>query len=637
MSGELKSKFPMTVMVILTIIFIFSIRAGFNASVFKSPITESDTARISAMIREARSFETTAPRKSIVLYRQVLRDDNTPLQDKPRIYNSLGWAYLSTGVYDSSQYFFRRTIESTRDEEQTINSYRGLGQTFLRKAAYDSAHYFLDEALIRALQSSAFSQQAEIHNDQGNTYIEESNFLKAMAEYIASAKLYDSVLHNVKGYSTALFNIGNVESVMGNPQKALLYLKQGRQLAEENGYLKGIAYGHKLIARIYRKLGKPDSAILECNEALKNYLKTGDRQNASEVELNIGNIYYDKGEHHKALEHLNKASLHARAIQSKAELAYIYSSKGFNYYALGVFTNAISYFDSCRVLSKEVRNAYLLMDSYQILSAIEKDKGNYRAALDYSEKYTFLSDSLTKAENRTAVLEVQTKYETAVKQSQIELLKKDQRINRISTYALIAFIFFGVILAALLINRSKIRAKTARSLAEKEAELSRQQKELFEAELKAKQLKEEQLRLELDFKNRELTTYTLNLIQKNEVLEELRTAIEDLQSKNTGHTMNGILQKLKYSSHLDKEWEGFKHYFEQVHTGFFDALLNRYPDLSATELKLCALLKLNLETKEMASLLGISPESAKVSRSRLRKKLSLEADQNLAIFMAGIK
>ena len=637
MSGELKSKFRIATTILLTVISLFFVRAGFNSNVFHPLTKGSDTTRVAALIRDAKSIETTSPRKAIVLYREALHELKPSSASLATIYNSLGWAYLSTGLYDSSSFFFNQTILSTSEESLIINSYRGLGQTCLRRSAYDSAHYFLDEALTRAMRSSAFSQQAEIHNDLGNTYIEESNFLKAMEEYIASAKLYDSVLHNVNGYSTALFNMGNVQSAMGNPQKALPYLQQGRQLAEENGYIKGIAYGHKLIARIYRKLGKPDSAILESTEALKNYLKSGDRQNASEVELNIGNIYYDKGEHREAMEHLDRASQHARYIHSKIELAYIYSSKGFNYYALHDFANAISYFDSCRVLAKEVRNAYLVMDSYQILSAIEKDKGNYKAALDYSEKYTFLNDSLTKAENQTAVLDMQTKYETAVKQSQIELLKKDQRIHRISNYALIAFIFFGVILAALLINRSQIRAKTARSLAEKESELSKQQKELFEAELKAKQLQEEQLRLELDFKNRELTTYTLNLIQKNEVLEELRAAIEDQQDKANAHSLNGILQKLKYSSHLDKEWEGFKHYFEQVHTGFFEALLKKYPYLSASELKLCALLKLNLETKEMASLLGISPESAKVSRSRLRKKLNLESDQNLAIFMAGIK
>jgi tetratricopeptide (TPR) repeat protein len=600
-----------------------------------------DTTAIRELINKGKSFESESAPKAIASYRQALalaeRESYNKIQE---IYNNLGWNYLTTGQYDSAAYCFRRIIESNADEgnnELRINSFRGLGQSFLRKSDFDSAHYFLKKAQAAAIKFSEYRQQAEIHNDIGNTFIEENNFARALDEYIQSAKFYDSILHNANGYATALLNIGNVHSVMGNMDKALQYLKKGRNLARENGYVKPMAYSQKLIGRIYRKLGKSDSAVFAYNEALENYLKIGDKHNGSELELSLGNIYYDRKEYKIALIHLDKARAFARATKSKTQLAYIYSSKGFNHYALNDFNKAIIYFDSSRIVSNETHNAYLVMDAYQILGEIEKERGNYKKALEFSEKFSFMNDSLSKAENRKSVEEIQTKYETVARQAQIELLQKDQRINRISNYTLIAFILLGLILAGLLFNRSQIRAKTASRLAEKEAELSRQQKELFEVELKAKQLQQEQLRQELDFKNRELTTYTLNLIQKNEVLEELKAALEQLDKSNGQNTMNVILQKLKYSSHLDKEWDGFKRYFEQVHTGFFDSLLRQFPELSAAELKLCALLKLNLETKEMASLLGISPESVKVARSRLRKKLSLEAEQNLTIFLTALK
>jgi tetratricopeptide (TPR) repeat protein/DNA-binding CsgD family transcriptional regulator len=635
-----KARFASTLLLATILTAVFAIIAP-NAKSDSLFNIHSDTTIVRTLIDEAKSIENTNPAKAIGIYRRALKAATQVEYSRINsIINNLGWLYLSTGGHDSSAYFFKRVIVATTesgDEELLINSYRGLGQTFLRKSAFDSAHYFLDRALKDAIQFSSFRQQAEIHNDLGNTFIEENNFLKAIDEYIQAAKFYDSVLHNANGYATALFNIGNIHSVMGNTDEALRYVKSGRELAKKNNYLKGIAYGYKLIGRIYRKQGKSDSAIFSYNEALENYLKFGDKHNAAELELSLGNIYYDRKEYRVALRHLDKATQYARPIQGKTELAYIYSSQGFNYYALNDFNRATIYFDSSRLVANEIHNAYLVMDAYQILGQIEKEKGDYKRALDFQEKFSFLNDSLSKAENRKAVAEIQTKYETVAKQAQIELLQKDQRINRISNYTLAAFIFFGLILAALLFNRSQIRVKTASRLAEKEVELSRQQKELFEVELKARRLQQEQLRLELDFKNRELTTYTLNLIQKNEVLEELRTALEQLDRSNGQNNMTGILQKLKYSSHLDKEWDGFKRYFEQVHTGFFDSLLKQYPELSASELKLCALLKLNLETKEMASLLGISPESVKVARSRLRKKLSLEAEQNLTIFLTALK
>jgi tetratricopeptide (TPR) repeat protein len=424
---------------------------------------------------------------------------------------------------------------------------------------------------------------------------------------------------------------------MGNLDNALDYAKQGRKLSQKINYYKGIAYGQKLIGRIFRKQGKADSAIYQYQEALSNFLKTGDKLNASELELSLGNIYYDKKDYHTALSHLNNGLLLARNIKVPGQAAYLYSSKGFAYYALKDLDKAALYFDSSRHIASQFHNAYLIMDAYEVLTDIQKQKGNFKYALDLHEKFASLRDSLTSAENRKAVEEIQSKYDNDKKQAEIVLLQKDQRISRISTYTLIAVLVFVVITGGLYINRGQLKADAARELAEKEKILTDQQKELLEAELKTKQLQQDQLKQELEFKNKELTTYTLNLIQKNEVLEELRTALEQQDRSNGQSAITNILQKVKYSAHLDKEWDGFKRYFEQVHTGFFDSLLMQYPELSASDLKLCALLKLNLETKEMASLLGISPDSVKVSRSRLRKKLNLEAEQNLTLFLTALK
>lgn len=96
-----------------------------------------------------------------------------------------------------------------------------------------------------------------------------------------------------------------------------------------------------------------------------------------------------------------------------------------------------------------------------------------------------------------------------------------------------------------------------------------------------------------------------------------------------------MVNLIDYSFNLDKDWEEFKLYFEDVHKDFFGQLKEQYPSLSPNELRLCALLKLNLSVKEMASLMGISPESVKMARHRLRKKLGLTSDQNLVEFMLG--
>jgi DNA-binding CsgD family transcriptional regulator len=152
------------------------------------------------------------------------------------------------------------------------------------------------------------------------------------------------------------------------------------------------------------------------------------------------------------------------------------------------------------------------------------------------------------------------------------------------------------------------------------------------------ELRDLELRLSkqaLDFRNQELTTYALHMAQKNSMLEELRACIQELglAQKESAPKYKRLTRLIDYSFTLDKDWDEFKLYFERVHPDFFGRLKEQYPSLSANELRLCALLKLNLSVKEMASLMGISPESVKMARHRLRKKLGLTSDQNLADFM----
>jgi DNA-binding CsgD family transcriptional regulator len=145
---------------------------------------------------------------------------------------------------------------------------------------------------------------------------------------------------------------------------------------------------------------------------------------------------------------------------------------------------------------------------------------------------------------------------------------------------------------------------------------------------------EEELKHNLLTKDKEITSYTINFIRKNELLEELGEKIELLKGKlpASSKELNSILN-LVQNNNIDKDWEDFKKIFENVHHDFFGKLLMQYPDLSPTELKLCALVYMNLSIKEMASLMGISPDSVKTSRYRLRKKLGLSQEQNLSEFI----
>ncbi len=94
---------------------------------------------------------------------------------------------------------------------------------------------------------------------------------------------------------------------------------------------------------------------------------------------------------------------------------------------------------------------------------------------------------------------------------------------------------------------------------------------------------------------------------------------------------------IKINQGKEKDWEDFKQHFENVHPEFFTNLKLQFPDLSANDLKVAALTRLNLSIKEASNILGISPESTKTARYRLRKKLNLSPETDLFDFLLDFK
>ncbi len=142
------------------------------------------------------------------------------------------------------------------------------------------------------------------------------------------------------------------------------------------------------------------------------------------------------------------------------------------------------------------------------------------------------------------------------------------------------------------------------------------------------------LQQEIEAKNEELFTQTSFIIQKNDLIVKVKHEIDEFYNSYSG---NKILRPLylKIESLLNKnldmeeDWKMFLIQFERKHTGFFKKMKEIQPDLTSHELKLCACLKLNLSSKDIASLMNISLRGVENSRYRLRKKLNLSPNQNL--------
>ncbi|WP_258102751.1 triple tyrosine motif-containing protein [Marinoscillum sp. MHG1-6] len=176
-------------------------------------------------------------------------------------------------------------------------------------------------------------------------------------------------------------------------------------------------------------------------------------------------------------------------------------------------------------------------------------------------------------------------------------------------------------------------------LLQKSEAVYKAQQALTDADLKYLQLKETQLQDQIEYRNKQITTHALNIIQKNETLQALKHQLEKLLKKAEGPAAADIrrtIRQIDESFKLDKDWEDFKLYFEQIYTGFYAKLKAKCPELTGQDLRHCALIRLNLSIQECASIMGISPESVKVSRTRIRKKINIEGNQGLPEFIYSI-
>ncbi len=150
--------------------------------------------------------------------------------------------------------------------------------------------------------------------------------------------------------------------------------------------------------------------------------------------------------------------------------------------------------------------------------------------------------------------------------------------------------------------------------------------------MKRNKVEKEKVDAELAFKRKELTTHALHLAKKNELLESLKEKARELKEKETppnGHGYQQLISTINFDLQDDNNWKNFSRYFEEVHKDFNSNATKEYPSITPNELRLMALIKMNLSSKEMANILNISMPGIKKARQRLRKKMNLSTEESL--------
>jgi len=281
---------------------------------------------------------------------------------------------------------------------------------------------------------------------------------------------------------------------------------------------------------------------------------------------------------------------------------------------------ALKYYNKSLIaISEQNTRIGLKVDLLSKASKINYSLGDNKIAFEQMESSKKLGDSLfgSQSARNKQLFEIKDSYRKVIlenqkiqKEQELKSLKsKEEKLNLQLGFSIILLIV--IVLASIIVV---VFLKKKHSL---EKELITQ-RNLSEVELNKK----------------ELTLTALQLMEKDKLLGEIKDDLEKIQKDKNDVSINKIRSTIQVNS--KKKWEEFEARFVQINNSFYESLNKKHNNLSRNELKLCALIKLNFSSKEMADILGVSADSINKARYRLRKKMDLTRDENLVTYINSI-
>ncbi|MBB6459688.1 helix-turn-helix transcriptional regulator [Flammeovirga kamogawensis] len=482
------------------------------------------------------------------------------------------------------------------------------------KLEEDSLKILSNEHKIEDLLVKTATQRKNLHFSNAFNYAGETLFLAEEAQ--------DTVLM-VKAYQS----MGVLYYLFKQDEEAGIYFNKAYQYQQKLSKTQAVSnkslYAtHYYLALYYQRINNYKSLKIHIDSCF-TYAKSSNENAIYKVYLNEKLASYYEGDKNykqslallfKGIDRLeNLPDSYPNKEIHKSFLIILYGHVAQNYFDLNRQDVSKKYFE--KALKVEDKNGeYIFYQSYVMnrYAKLLALNGAYKDAYFYQTESKTINDTYLNLRNdrNKDFLTIRSHYKEEIDKKNEQLAKQQQEISARNKQLLYYKIIFLIIVVALIGGVLFFRWRNER-------------KKHFLKELASKEL--------LALKNKELTTNTLRLIEREEVIELLRVHIENSE---IGVGSKRFLKSIDRNS--ETLWDGFNKTFIDQNIGFYERLEKEVPNLSAADLKVCALIKLNFSGKEMAYLLGISLGSVHVARHRLRKKMNLERDINLTNYINSI-
>lgn len=499
----------------------------------------------------------------------------------------------------------------------------------------DSALIILKKVYVVATEKNDVLTTGICLQQMGMICFNQGHYAQALDFYLHADKIFEAS-KNKELLAANLSQMGILYYYNKEIGKSRALYDKALSIYRQDGNLKGQADIFGNIGHLYEKHQQYDSAFYYQNLALNKYQKINFKQGAAKIYENLGSIYEDQARYDSAYNCFNRSLLLYHEAHNEIGSIEVVNNLGDILRKTGRYEEGLKLSYRALALAQQTSNTYQLAAACRDLGKAYQLMNRLDSAYHYielSRKYS-LEVYSKEGVNQTAFLQVL--YDINKKSDEIARLNNIRKTNQVITIAEIIVVVLLVILGLVIFSRQRLKIKDQRVLAAQKESIFEAQRELMNLELKNKQLQENALKQQLELKGKELSNHTLNLIKNNQLLESLRNTLQEMvkdDKRDQKKQMQQIIHQINQSFNHEQHWKEFTAAFEQVHQRFFEDLKKYSNELTSADMRLIALLKINLDSKDIATLLGISLDSLRVSRYRLRKKLNLNQGDNLSAFI----
>jgi len=484
----------------------------------------------------------------------------------------------------------------------------------------DRAVQLAEDALKAAKDCGVPSDIARAEVFIGSAYLLKSNYAKALDHFQTAEKKYVEV-GDTLGMGGLYLDMSMLYSEMHEKEKARTYTKKASDIFRDSG--EDIKYAIALIDLsadlIDVKLA--DSALTYLSIA--EQIITGKHQRAEAyMEQNYGSAYYLLDRHEEAIEHYKKGLNLIQPVGDKGLMVLLNNFISESYRKTNQPQKAHQYALVSDSISKELPKNFKRTQALMSLAESAYLVKDYDVSYLSFKRYFVLRDSLLGAEKRREIAALEEEFEAEKRENEIALHKKENDLlveknlaSRNRNIALAILVVLIVVIAFGLISRQRGKAQIQASL------------------IKVKDVENDKLNQELAHRTRELTSKALFIAQNNELINDLKAQLQKIASDDQRQEVKSIVNDLNVNTVQTRNWESFTSQFEELNPEFYKSLTSGEAELTKSEIRLAALLRMGFSSKEIANMLNISEDGIKKARYRLRKKVNLQTDESLEAFI----